>query len=125
MDWIDPIRNQVQKIFNRVLTRSLEAALEAGDLIVAEEFAHEMVTMNPYCEKAALELVRVLVRQGQREEAIQAYHRYRRKLELDLGLPPDQSITEKFIPWLSGGEILGDLQRPGKVEDPERTSDEC
>lgn len=117
MDWIDPIRNQVQKIFNRVLTLSLEIAVEAGDLTVAEEFAHELVTMNPYCEKSALELIRVLVRQGQRDEATRAYHRYRRKLELDLGLPPDQSITEKFIPWLDNTVISNsELQPPHGTE---------
>jgi two-component SAPR family response regulator len=117
MEWVHSLRIQVEKIFSRVLTRSLGIAVESGNLIEAEEYAHELMSINPYCEKAAVELIKILVRQGHHEEAHQAYTRFGRKLQSDLGLPASAGIAEKLAPWLQDSGIPENQPGPPKGRD--------
>ncbi len=65
----------------------------AGAWAQAQHYARQQLVLEPWREEAHRQLMRVLVRQGQRAAAVAQYHSCRQVLQTELGVEPSNATT--------------------------------
>src|SRR5439155_112716 len=99
--WVRSRRDQLHGLLVRGRDCGVEALLWNGEVSLALDQARGAVGLEPYRESGYRRLVQVLVRKGDRGEAIRVYNNCRRLLADELGVAPS-SETETFLRSLTG-----------------------
>ena len=99
--WIVSCRQRQRDVLVRALDCRVEALLANGEVALALDQARAAVGLEPYRESGYRRLMQVLVRQGDRGEAIRVYNNCRRLLADELGVAPS-SETESLRRSLAG-----------------------
>jgi len=99
--WVRSRRDQLHDLLVRALDCRVEALLWNGEVSLALDQARAAVGLEPYRGSGNRRLMQVLVRQGDRGEAIRVYNNCRRLLADELGVAPS-SETETLRRSLAG-----------------------
>ena len=94
--WVETRRDRMRDILVRSLDCRVEALLWNGELALAQDQARAAVELEPFRESGYRRLMQVLVRRGDRAEAVRVYHECRRRLADELGVSPSDE-TESLI----------------------------
>lgn len=86
--WLATIRERLRNILVRALDCRVEALLWNGELALALDQARAAVDLEPFRESGYRRLMQVLVKQGDRAEAIRVYQQCRQRLADELGVAP-------------------------------------
>ena len=89
-------RDRMRDILVRALDCRVEALLWNGELALAQDQARAAVELEPFRESGYRRLMQVLVRRGDRAEAVRVYQDCRRRLADELGVSPSDE-TESLI----------------------------
>ena len=94
--WVMTRRERVRDLLVRALDCRVEALLWNGELALAQDQARAAVDLEPFRESGYRRLMQVLVRRGDRAEAVRIYHECRRRLADELGVAPSDE-TESLL----------------------------
>ena len=94
--WADGRRQELNAALVRALDSRVEALAANGELQLALVHAREAVRMEPYREAGYRRLMRMLVKNGERGEAVRAYLECKRVLEAELGVGPSDETEEVY-----------------------------
>src|SRR5207245_4812000 len=94
--WVMSRRDRMRDILVRALDCRVEALLWNGELALAQDQARAAVELEPFRESGYRRLMQVLVRRGDRAEAVRVYQDCRRRLADELGVSPSDE-TESLI----------------------------
>jgi DNA-binding SARP family transcriptional activator len=94
--WVETRRERLHEILVRALDCRVEALLWNGELALAQDQARTAVELEPFRESGYRRLMQVLVRRGDRAEAVRVYQDCRRRLADELGVPPSEE-TEALL----------------------------
>lgn len=94
--WADRRRNELSGALLRALESRVEALAANGEVQLALAHAREAVRMEPYREAGYRRLMRMLVKNGERGEAVRAYLECKRLLEAELGVGPSDETEEVY-----------------------------
>jgi SARP family transcriptional regulator, regulator of embCAB operon len=99
--WVAGRRLRLQELLVRALDCRVDALLANDEVSLALDQARAAVELEPFRESGYRHLMQVLVRKGDRAEAIRVYNRCRQLLADELGVAPSsetqtlrQSLTE-------------------------------
>ena len=93
---VETRRDRMRDILVRALDCRVEALLWNGELALAQDQARAAVELEPFRESGYRRLMQVLVRRGDRAEAVRVYQDCRRRLADELGVSPSDE-TESLI----------------------------
>lgn len=93
--WLATIRERLRNILVRALDCRVDALLWNGELALALDQAREAINLEPFRESGYRRLMQVLVKRGDRAEAIRVYQQCRQRLADELGVAPSAE-TETF-----------------------------
>ncbi len=94
--WVMTRREHLRDILVRALDCRVEALMWNGELALAQDQARAAVELEPYRESGYRRLMQVLVRRGDRAEAVRVYQDCRRRLADELGVAPSDE-TESLM----------------------------
>jgi DNA-binding SARP family transcriptional activator len=90
--WFQPVRRRIEELERVLCERAARRALQRGDANRAECLARIMTTWDE-CDESAWEiLIRALVADGRREEAVRQYNAYRDILKRELEAQPNRDL---------------------------------
>lgn len=98
-EWAAPARHRAEAMLGDALKRLVD---ESSDPQVAVEYARRRLDLDVLSESAHQDLVRCLVRAGDRAAAFAAYARMREVLERELGAAPSPE-SRQLLARLAGG----------------------
>jgi SARP family transcriptional regulator, regulator of embCAB operon len=96
--WVATRRQRLRELLVRALDCRVESLLWNGELGLALDQARAAVELEPFRESGYRRLMHVLVKQGDRAEAVRVYKECRRLLADELGVGPS---TETESLWRS------------------------
>ncbi len=99
--WLEEERRHLRELMSRALMALVAHKRETGDPQAAVTLAHRLLTMDPLQERAHRALMVLYGELGEREAALQQYHRCRELLADELGVAPDAE-TEAVYQALRG-----------------------
>jgi DNA-binding SARP family transcriptional activator len=99
--WVGTRRERLRDLLVRALDCRVEALIYNGELALAQDQARAVVALEPYRESGYRRLMLVLVRRGDRAEAVRVYHDCRRRLADELGVAPSAE-TESLLRTVIG-----------------------
>ena len=99
--WVMTRRERLRELLVRALDCRVEALLWNGELALAQDQARAAVDLEPFRESGYRRLMQVLVRRGDRAEAVRAYQQCRQRLADELGVSPSDE-TESLLRTLLG-----------------------
>ena len=99
--WADGRRTELNAALARALDTRVEALAANGEVQLALTHAREAVRMDPYREAGYRRLMRMLVKNGERGEAVRTYLECKRLLEAELGVGPSEE-TESVYREIAG-----------------------
>jgi SARP family transcriptional regulator, regulator of embCAB operon len=94
--WVEARRERLHDILVRALDCRVEALLWNDELALAQDQARAAVELEPFRESGYRRLMQVLVRRGDRAEAVRVYQECRRRLADELGVSPSDE-TESLM----------------------------
>ena len=94
--WVETRRDRMRDILVRSLDCRVEALLWNGELALAQDQARAAVELEPFRESGYRRLMQVLVRRGDRAEAVRVYHECCQRLADELGVSPSDE-TESLV----------------------------
>lgn len=93
--------------------RDLAAYAEAqGDLTGARGYAQRQIELDPLCEPAYRQQMRILAQQGERSAALAVFERCRSRLHEELGLDPEPETLALHMQLLNAAPPVPPGQRP-------------
>jgi len=99
--WVDDRRATLASNLVRALDCRVDALIANDELVLALAHAREAVRLEPYRESGYRRLMRMLVAQGNRAEAVRAYVECRDLLKKELGVAPSPE-TEALYREVAG-----------------------
>ena len=99
--WVVTRRERLRETLVRALDCRVEALLWNGELALAQDQARAAVQLEPFRESGYRRLMQVLVKKGDRAEAVRVYNECRRLLADELGVAPSAE-TESLRSALIG-----------------------
>lgn len=99
--WVVGRRDRLRDLLVRALDCRIEALVWNGELALAQDQARVAVDLEPFRETGYRRLMQVLVKRGDRAEAVRVYQECRQRLTEELGVAPSEE-TE----WLHR-QLLG------------------
>jgi len=99
--WVMARRDRLRDILIRALDCRVEALIWNGELALAQDQARAAVQLEPFRESGYRRLMEVLVKKGDRAEAVRVYNDCRRLLAEELGVTPSDE-TESVRRTLLG-----------------------
>jgi DNA-binding SARP family transcriptional activator len=90
--WVVTRRERIREILVRALDCRVEALVWNGELALALDQARVAVELEPFRESGYRRLMQVLVKKGDRAEAVRVYNECRRLLADELGVTPSNEI---------------------------------
>jgi predicted ATPase/DNA-binding SARP family transcriptional activator len=103
-DWVQVVREQLQRQCLAALEQLAEHYEQLGDLSKACDFAWKQVDLAPWQEEAHQRLMRLLALSGQRSAALAQYETCRHLLQQELGVAPSAE-TVALYERIRNGEI--------------------
>ncbi|MGD1866978.1 MAG: BTAD domain-containing putative transcriptional regulator [Phormidesmis sp.] len=94
-DWIEPIRNRLQKRMIGALTDLSQLLNQRADYRGAIAYMQQLLQLDPLNELAYLSLMQMHVQHGERANALQVYHQCMTMLRSEMGIAPS-SQTRQF-----------------------------
>jgi DNA-binding SARP family transcriptional activator len=98
--WVTTRRDRLRDILVRALDCRVEALMWNGELALAQDQARAAVDLEPFRESGYRRLMEVLVRRGNRAEAVRVYQQCRQRLADELGVAPStetESLRQTLI----------------------------
>jgi DNA-binding SARP family transcriptional activator len=86
--WVTSRRERLRELLVRALDCRVEALIWNGELALAQDQARAAVQLEPFRESGYRRLMQVLVKKGDRAEAVRVYNECRRLLADELGVAP-------------------------------------
>ena len=120
-EWRRILQEQLHVQMLDALTQLAAAAEVAGDDGQALDAARWLLTLEPWLEAAHRQVMRLLVRHGQRAEALAQYQRCRQVLAEELGAAPDAE-TSALYEQIRSGQFGGVRRQDDKVTRDKVTS---
>ncbi len=99
--WVTSRRERLRDLLVRALDCRVEALVWNGELALAQDQARAAVDLEPFRESGYRRLMKVLVRRGDRAEAVRIYQQCRQRLAEELGVAPSDE-TESLLRQLLG-----------------------
>jgi len=99
--WVATRRQRLRDLLARALDCRVESLLWNGELSLALDQARATVELEPFRESGYRRLMQVLIKQGDRAEAVRVYNECRRLLADELGVAPSGE-TESLRRSLAG-----------------------
>lgn len=100
-EWAAFVRARVQQLRLHALERLCEDATEHGDFGHAIEACLAAVSEDPLRESAHRALIRLYLAEGNRNQALLQFEKYRTLMKVELALPPAREIRELLSGVLS------------------------
>jgi len=94
--WVDDRRATLASSLVRALDCRIDALIAHNEVALALTHARDAVRLEPYRESGYRRLMRVLVANGDRAEAIRAYNQCRDLLQRELGVAPSAETEAMF-----------------------------
>jgi SARP family transcriptional regulator, regulator of embCAB operon len=94
--WVTAHRERLRNLLVRALDCRVEALVANGELALALDQARAAVELEPFRESGYRRLMQVLVKRGDRAEAVRVYQECRRRLADELGVAPSDE-TESLL----------------------------
>ena len=94
-------RERLREILVRALDCRVEALIWNGELALAQDQARAAVDLEPFRESGYRRLMRVLVKRGDRAEAVRVYKECKKRLAEELGVAPSDE-TESLMRAVAG-----------------------
>src|SRR5438128_303862 len=94
--WVITRRERLRDILVRALDCRVEALVWKGELALAQDQARAAVELEPFRESGYRRLMQVLVKRGDRAEAVRVYQDCKRRLAEELGVAPSDE-TESLL----------------------------
>ena len=94
--WVMTRRERLREILVRALDCRVEALVWNGELALAQDQARAAVELEPFRESGYRRLMQVLVKRGDRAEAVRVYQDCKRRLVEELGVAPSDE-TESLL----------------------------
>src|SRR4030088_2053693 len=94
--WVTARRERLRDILVRALDCRVEALMWNGELALAQDQARAAIELEPFRESGYRRLMQVLVKRGDRAEAVRVYQECRRRLADELGVSPSDE-TEALM----------------------------
>lgn len=95
-EWVQPVREQLRERLLDALARLVALHERRGELATASAYARRLASLDPLNEAAALMLVQMLDRSGDRAGALRAYHACAAALQRELGASPGEALREHY-----------------------------
>jgi len=105
--WLLPRRDRLRSRYLRLAARAALHCEETGDLAQATEFYATALEIERLSEDLHRRLMVCLARQGRHADAIVAYRRIRRLLEVVLGTVPSPETEAAYAAIVSASEPVG------------------
>ncbi|HEX5569992.1 MAG TPA: BTAD domain-containing putative transcriptional regulator, partial [Ktedonobacterales bacterium] len=105
-EWVLVERERLRRMVIDALSQLAADATEHGDYQNGITYASRLLTMDPLHEASHRQLMLLLALSGQRAAALAQYETYRRLLDDELGLDPDEE-TEALYRRMLDGQIVG------------------
>jgi len=99
--WVTSRRERLRDLLVRALDCRVEALVWNGELALAQDQARAAVDLEPFRESGYRRLMQLLVRRGDRAEAVRVYQQCRQRLADELGVAPSAE-TESLLRQLLG-----------------------
>jgi len=99
--WVMTRRDRLRDILIRALDCRVEALIWNGELALAQDQARAAVELEPFRESGYRRLMQLLVKRGDRAEAVRVYQQCRQRLADELGISPSEE-TESLLRTLLG-----------------------
>ena len=99
--WVMTRRERLREILVRALDCRVEALIWNGELALAQDQARAAVDLEPFRESGYRRLMQVLVKRGDRAEAVRIYNDCKRRLAEELGVAPSDE-TESLMRTVVG-----------------------
>ncbi len=93
-DWVEPIRQRVQRLVEEALGALAEGALRGQRPAEALEYAQRLVELDPCHQEAYLWILQAHMAAGRPEEAVRAFETCRRRLARELDMEPNLALLE-------------------------------
>src|SRR5205807_1261330 len=94
--WVMTRRERLRDILVRALACRVEALIWNGELALAQDQARAAVDLEPFRESGYRRLMQVLVKRGDRAEAVRVYNDCKRRLAEELGVAPSDETESMF-----------------------------
>lgn len=94
--WVTSHRDRLRGLLVRALDCRVEALLWNGELALAQDQARAAVELEPFRESGYRRLMQVLVKRGDRAQAVRVYQDCKRRLAEELGVAPSDE-TESLM----------------------------
>jgi DNA-binding SARP family transcriptional activator len=94
--WIATLRERLRDTLVRALDCRVEALMWNGELALAQDQARAAVELEPFRESGYRRLMQVLVKRGNRAEAVRVYQDCKKRLAEELGVAPSDE-TESLM----------------------------
>ena len=94
--WASYQREQLRHKYEQLLYKIVERCLASDNLHPGIDIARKLVMIKPLWEAAHRQLMLLLVRLGQRSEALIQYHRLVDLLNTEVGISPDSQTVELY-----------------------------
>lgn len=120
-DWVQPERERLSEAVQQVLQTLFVARRHAGDIAGALEFSRRAVVLDPLCERAHREVMRLCALAGRPDAAVRQYHELERLLARELGVRPERA-TQELIDAIRRDRC--DAAKAMRVPEVERTTGE-
>ena len=102
--WVTSRRERLRDLLVRALDCRVEALVWNGELALAQDQARAAVDLEPFRESGYRRLMQVLVKRGDRAEAVRVYQQCRQRLADELGVAPSDE-TESLLRHLLGSTV--------------------
>jgi DNA-binding SARP family transcriptional activator len=94
--WVQTRRSDLRRQAVDALDKLVAYDMERGDYETAEGLARRQLAIDDLYDRGHRRLMEILVQQGRRSQALSHYDTYRRLLEEELGVEPDEA-SQQFI----------------------------
>jgi len=101
-EWLFLQRERLHLLAREAYYDLATAAELAGDFTSAHRYAQRQLELDPLCEPAYRQQMRILMRQGERSAALATFERCRSRLQEELGLDPEPETLDLHLLLLHG-----------------------
>jgi len=113
-EWVDHRQGELRRLHRDAVEGFIGGCRSRGDLGEALSSATIWERMDPLCESAQHNLIRLLAESGNRDEAVAQYDRYKALLREELGLEPLDE-TKDLIKGIRSPGFKPALQTPREI----------
>jgi DNA-binding SARP family transcriptional activator len=110
--WLEQLREQTRNEFDSLLLKLFNQQTKSASVASALETARRRVNLNAFNETAHQDLMQLLVDQGNRAAALEVFRVLENKLKIELGLSPNQEISNLAAQIQKLGDVVTAVAEP-------------